>query len=165
MNQLMFKQFEMTRGWFIEVAESVPKRIASVQPEGFNNTIHWHIGHVLTASEQLMFGFHHKKFHLPADYKELFERGTYPADWRGDVPPVDELITQLKDQWDRLQQIPAEQLNETLEEPFVGLETFGELAGFAIVHEAIHIGKIQEMERVIELPGDGTNRKGYSEIG
>lgn len=153
MDHLTFKQFELTRSWFIEGAESVPRGITSVQPEGFNNTIHWHIGHVLTASEQLMFNFHHKKFHLPAVYTKLFERGTSPADWRGDVPPVDELITQLKDQWDRIQQIPVKQLNENLEEPFIGLETFGELAGFAIVHEAIHIGKIEEMRRVIEFEG------------
>ncbi|SFB34461.1 hypothetical protein SAMN04488072_11771 [Lentibacillus halodurans] len=32
-------QFELTRGWFIEGAESIPRGIASVKPEGFSNTI------------------------------------------------------------------------------------------------------------------------------
>ncbi|WP_257352080.1 DinB family protein [Pseudalkalibacillus decolorationis] len=150
MSQLVIKQFEMTRSWFIEVAESVPRGITNIQPQGFNNNIHWHIGHVLTSADQIMFGLHHNKSYLPTVYVELFNRGTYPSDWGGDVPSVEELITQLKDQWVRLQQIPAEQLTDTLKEPFIGLETLGEVAGFAIVHESIHIGKIQEMKRIIE---------------
>jgi hypothetical protein len=153
MTNLMFKQFEMTRGYFIKNVESVSKEIANVQPDGFNNTIQWHIGHVLTVAEQFMLGFPYKTTHLPANYIELFGNGTKPADWKGDVPTVDELIIQLKDQLVRLQQIPAERLNETLEKPFMGLETFGELAGMALFHEANHLGKIQAMKRVIEHIG------------
>jgi hypothetical protein len=40
-----------------------------------------------------------------------------------------------------------------LEKPFMGLETFGELAGMALLHEANHLGRIQTMKRVIEHTG------------
>ncbi len=151
MTELVFKQFEMTRGWFIKVAESIPQEIANIQPDIFNNNIHWHIGHVLTACEQLIFDFPEKTNNLPDNYVALFETGTKPTDWNGDIPDVNTLIAQLKDQLQRLKQIPPGQLQERIEKPFFGLETFGELAGFINVHEAVHIGKIEEMKRVIEF--------------
>lgn len=150
MNELVFKQFKVARDFFFKNVESVSMEIAQVQPNGFNNTIHWHIGHVLTFTEQLMFGFPQKTTYLPANYIELFGNGTKPADWKGDVPTLDELIIQLKDQLIRLQQIPAEHLKETIQSPFMGFETFGELAGMAVLHESNHLGHIQAMKRVIE---------------
>lgn len=153
MNHLLFKQFELTRAYFIKTAESVSKDIANVQPAGFNNTLHWHIGHVLTLVEQIMFGYPHKSAHLPANYIELFGSGTKPADWKDDVPAVDELIRQLKDQLVRIHQIPAERLNERLEKPIMGLETFGELACLAILDEATHMGQMKAMKRIIEHSG------------
>ncbi|MFC4801795.1 DinB family protein [Neobacillus sp. GCM10023253] len=150
MNKLVFKQFEMTREYFIKIIGSVSKGQTDVQPDGFNNTIHWHTGHVLTVTEQTMFGFPHATTHLPPIYMELFGNGTKPADWTGNVPTMDELIVQLKDQLDRLQQIPAEQLNISLDTPLMGCKTFGELAGLTLMHEAAHMGQIQAMIRVIE---------------
>ncbi|MEI4804266.1 DinB family protein [Bacillus sp. NPDC077411] len=153
MDKLVFKHLKITRGYFIKNVESLSKEIVNVQPDGFNNTIQWHIGHVLTVAEQFMLGFPHKTTYLPANYIELFGNGTKPADWKEDVPTVDKLIIELKDQLVRLQQIPAERLNETLEKPFMGLETFGELAGLTLMHEANHLGQIQAMKRIIEQTG------------
>jgi hypothetical protein len=153
MNTLVFKQFEMTRGYFIKKTASLSKEITCIQPDGFNNTINWHIGHVLTVCEQFLFDYPRKTTHIPANYIELFGNGTKPADWKGDVPAVDELVLQLKDQLIRIQEIPSGQLNEKLEKPFLGLETFGEIAGFALFHEANHLGHIQAMERVINYTG------------
>ncbi|WP_423800829.1 DinB family protein [Neobacillus sp. SAB-20_R2A] len=150
MNKLVFKQFEMTREYFIKIIGSVSKGQTDVQPDGFNNTIHWHTGHVLTVTEQTMFGFPHATTHLPPNYMELFGNGTKPADWTGNIPTMDELMVQLEDQLDRIQQIPAEQLNISLETPFMGCKTFGELAGLTLMHEATHMGQIQAMNRVIE---------------
>lgn len=152
-NKLVFKQFEMTREYFIKIVGSVSKNQTDVQPDGFNNTIHWHTGHVLTVTELAMFGFPHATTYLPANYMELFGNGTKPADWTGNVPTMDELMVQLKDQLARLQQIPAEQLNNILETPFLGCKTFGELAGITLMHEAAHMGQIQAMKRIIEHVG------------
>jgi len=153
MNKLVFKQFEIGREYFLKIIGAVSEDQTDVQPDGFNNTIHWHTGHVLTVTEQTMFGFPHATTHLPANYMELFGNGTKPADWTGEVPTMDELMIQLKDQLVRIQQIPAEQLNNTLEKPFLGCKTFGELAGVTLMHEATHMGQIQAMKRIIEHVG------------
>jgi hypothetical protein len=81
---------------------------------------------------------------------ELFATGTKPADWQGEVPSMKELTEQLKNQMKRIKEIPAESFSERLKTPFLGQETFGELANFAIFHEANHLGQIQAMKRVIE---------------
>lgn len=150
MSDLLFKQFEMTRGFFIKNIESITSEQASVQPEGFNNTIHWHIGHVLTVAEQFMMGYPKKSHHLPENYIELFGNGTRPADWSGDIPTVEVLAQQLKEQLGRITEVPAEMLNENLKKPFLGLETFGELANMALFHESYHLGQIHAMKKVID---------------
>jgi len=149
MKELMGKQFELTRGYFIKQAEA-SVTIAHIQPDGFNNNIHWHIGHVLTLSEQLLFGFPQKSTHLPPDYVQYFASGTKPADWNGDVPPVETLIGQLKDQLTRIQAIPDHHLQELLSKPILGLNTYEELACLSLLDEANHLGQIQAMKRVIE---------------
>ncbi|WP_312475171.1 DinB family protein [Neobacillus sp.] len=150
MSELLFKSFEVTRGYFVKNVEMLDEGLVDVQPEGFNNTIHWHVGHILTVAEQFMFGFPKKSTNLPANYIELFATGTKPADWHGDVPSVQELTAQLKEQIKRIKEIPEGSFNERLKSPFLGLETFGELANFAIFHESLHLGQMQAMKRVIE---------------
>jgi hypothetical protein len=150
MSELLIKNFKFTRGKFVNFVVDLEEGIAGVQPEGFNNTIHWHVGHVLTVAEQMMFGFPKKSTQLPANYMALFATGTSPADWEGDVPPVQELIAQLQEQLTRINEIPVESFNQRLKTPFLGQETFGELANFAIFHESIHLGQMQAMKRVIK---------------
>lgn len=150
MSELLFKHFEVTRGIFLKNITALDETIVDVQPEGFSNTIHWHIGHVLTVAEQFMFGFPKKSANLPENYVSLFGNGTKPADWNGDVPSLEELSRQLQEQIIRIKEIPAERLNDRLAVPFLGLETFGELANFGVFHEANHLGQIQAMKRVVE---------------
>ncbi|MFF2855800.1 MULTISPECIES: DinB family protein [unclassified Peribacillus] len=150
MNQLVFKQFEMTREYFIKNVESVSIEQTDVQPDGFNNTIHWQTGHVLTITEQTMFNYPHVTTHLPTNYIELFGNGTKPADWTGNIPAMDQLVIQLKDQLTRLKQISTEQLEQDLDTPFLGCKTVGELACLTLMHEATHMGQIQAMKRIIE---------------
>jgi uncharacterized damage-inducible protein DinB len=150
MSELIFKHYELARGKFISNVSDLEEGFAEVQPEGFNNTIRWQVGHVLTVAEQFMFGFPKKSTHLPANYMELFATGTSPAAWQGDVPHLQELIVQLQDQIARIKEIPAESFNQRLKTPFLGQETFGELTNFAIFHESIHLGQIQAMKRVIK---------------
>jgi hypothetical protein len=150
MSELLFNNIEFSRNFFIKNVEIVEEDVFDVQPEGFNNTIHWHVGHVLTAAEQFMFGFPNHSDHLPANYIELFTRGTKPADWKGDVPSRSVLISQLKDQLVRMKEIPVERLSKKLEKPILGQQNFGELINFSLFHENLHLGQIQAMRRVIK---------------
>lgn len=150
MSELLLKSFELTRNYFVKIIDAVDEGLADVQPEGFNNTIHWHVGHALTVAEQFMFGYPKKSANIPENYMELFATGTKPADWKGEVPSFQDLSAQLKEQLGRIKEIPVESFSERLKTPFLGQETFGELANFAVFHESLHLGQIQAMKRVIE---------------
>ncbi|MCM3719033.1 DinB family protein [Fictibacillus phosphorivorans] len=150
MNELTFKNFELARSFFLKHLGELDKEVAQVQPEGFNNNIHWHVGHVLTIAEYFMFGYPEKTKHLPLNYIELFNRGTSPADWKGEVPSLSELTEQLKDQMARIKEIPEERLQEKLEKPLFNFTTFGELMNFAVFHETYHLGQMHAMKKVIE---------------
>ncbi len=149
MSNLIKKQFELTRGYFIKNAETLSNQVMDVQPEGFNNTIHWQIGHVLVSAESLLLGFP-QSGSLPANYGELFGTRTKPSDWQGEVPTVETLIEQLKEQLTRLTAIPDAHFEETLPEPFLGMSSVGEIANFVAFHESLHLGQVQTMKRLIE---------------
>lgn len=149
MSELLLKQFELTRRNFLKNISSIDQATTDIQPKGFNNTIHWHIGHVLTVTEQFMFGFPKKSTNLPELYIQLFGNGTKPADWSGEVPSVEELTSKLQEQLGRLTELEVSSFNEKLNQPFLGLETFGELAGMALFHEANHLGQIQAMKKIV----------------
>ncbi len=45
-------QLTVMRGNLLKEIDGIKPEFMDVQPEGFNNTIHWHLGHVLTAAEK-----------------------------------------------------------------------------------------------------------------
>ncbi|CAH0344363.1 DinB family protein [Bacillus sp. CECT 9360] len=149
MSELLIKQFELTRNNLLKEVAALNPELIDIQPEGFNNTIHWHIGHVLTVTEQFMFGFPEKSSQLPENYPALFAYGTKPADWQGEVPGIGQLTEQLTEQLSRLKQIPVESFKKELEEPFLGSQTYGEIGNMSAYHEAYHLGQIHAMDRLI----------------
>ena len=54
-----------------------------------------------------------------------------PSEWPEEVPSVEVLLSQLKDQLQRIKEIPNERFEEVLPEPKFGASTFGELVSFA----------------------------------
>jgi uncharacterized damage-inducible protein DinB len=150
MNFFLIAQFKMFRGRLHQFLESVSESTADQMPKGFNNTIRWNIGHILTAAD----GFFGLKM-LPGNYKELFWAGTKPADWTGDVPSLDTLDSQLREQEAQIEEIIANQLNEKLQQPIqfpngLKINTFGEVTAFNNAHEGIHMGYMNALKRAIE---------------
>ncbi|MGE7876422.1 DinB family protein [Peribacillus muralis] len=140
-------QLTMMRKNLLKEIEGVTPEHMDIQPEGFNNTLHWHLGHVLTAAEKFLLD---SSSTLPANYSQLFGYGSKPADWTGDVPSVDTLTQQLQEQLGRLLEIPEERLTEKAAQPFMGMETIGEFINFVVLHEANHIGQIHAMKLIIQ---------------
>jgi uncharacterized damage-inducible protein DinB len=147
MGELIKKEFELLRTRLYPRVEEIADNVFDIQPEGFNNTIHWHVGHILTVTEGFLFA---ENGQLPAEYKELFAPKTKPSDWKGEVPSIATLVQELKKQHERINDIPNERFNELLPEPKLGCTTVGELAGFTFYHETYHFGQIHAMKRLIE---------------
>jgi uncharacterized damage-inducible protein DinB len=146
------KQFELTRGSLLSFIQKLEEGTSEVQPNGFNNNIHWHIGHVLVSAEFFLFGYPKKSTHLPENYQELFKMGSKPGDWKRDVPTVKELTEQLQSQAERINQLPEEFFTNKLPFtfPYGNIETYGDLFAFMLYHEADHIGQMKAMNRLIQ---------------
>lgn len=147
MSSLIKQQFQRTRQTLSETLEGITNDVAQAIPKGFNNNIHWQVGHILTAGELFMF-FGNEQ--LPEHYQKLFGYGSKPADWSNDIPTLSTLLEQLNVQLERINKIPDESFQKKLREPVLGNETVGELAAMGAFHEAMHLGQIQSMKRLIE---------------
>ncbi|WP_169713546.1 DinB family protein [Paludifilum halophilum] len=150
MNHFLITQFEMGRERLQSFLQSTPETLSDQMPKGFNNTIHWNAGHILTVADAL---FELKM--LPPKYKELFWNGTKPADWTGDVPSLKTLISQLQEQMEPIKETLSDGLEKKLEKPIqlpngYQMETTGSVVGFNNSHEAIHMGYMNALKRTIE---------------
>src|SRR5699024_3136296 len=141
---IMSYQFELTRNATIDFAEQLDEQTADVQAPFFNNTIRWHLGHILVMTEGLLFGYPDNKDGLPEHYNDLVNMGTKPADWSGELPALSELIEQLKAQKTRIDQLTedffAKDLDYTL--PFGNFKTYGDIYELTLMHENEHRGKM-----------------------
>jgi uncharacterized damage-inducible protein DinB len=117
----------------------------NVVPAGFNNSIHWQLGHIVTVTEEIVFEKSGEERTLPAAYTTFFGYGTKQSEWTGEPPSWDEILSQLKDQFTQIRSSFAGKLDAKAKaNPFKG-ETVEELLLFNFFHESIHIGNIMAM--------------------
>ncbi|AMA71532.1 MULTISPECIES: DinB family protein [Aneurinibacillus] len=156
-NELVLKQFIIARRRLLKALEDVTEEMAAKKPEGFNNNIHWHAGHILSAAEQFLFRLPGGSVNIPDNYKDFFANGTKPDDWKETPPSFQQIVAQLKEQEARVKDGKdsiEERLDETLVPPFtlrsgLRMDTVGELINMAIYHEGVHTGYISAMKRII----------------
>ncbi|WP_186333780.1 DinB family protein [Paenibacillus xylanexedens] len=150
MVNLIKQQFTLTRQGIMQVLEGISPEMADVIPFGFNNNIRWQIGHILYAGELHLFP---GKGTLPAEYANFFDSGTRPRQSNEGVPALKVLVAELKEQYVRIQNIPDAAFDERLPRPRPGLETFGDFAAMMAYHEAMHLGQLQSLKRLVRAKG------------
>ncbi|MCC2686475.1 MAG: DinB family protein [Paenibacillaceae bacterium] len=149
MESTIFHHVERVRRSTLKLAEGLDEAMLDVKPAGFNNTIRWNLGHILTTQEGLLFGRANEPMNIPGHYRELFGNGTKPADWTVEPPTLAELIAQLKEQPARIRETFAGKLDNKVDKPFQELETIGNIALMTIYHEGTHVGYIMAIKRAI----------------
>ncbi|OZU87543.1 hypothetical protein CIL03_15740 [Virgibacillus indicus] len=147
----MSKQFNVTRGAFLAFVKELDEKTADIQAAYFNNTIRWHIGHVLAAYEGLLFGYPDHSSNIPADYNSLFATGTKPADWNTEPPKLADLTKHLEEQQNRINDLTDDFLAKELpfELPFGNFKTYDDIFEFLLQHENEHLGKMKAMKQVV----------------
>ncbi|MCI1695054.1 DinB family protein [Aneurinibacillus aneurinilyticus] len=153
-NEFVINQFAIARNRLLSALENVTEEVASQKPEGFNNNIHWHTGHILLVTEKFFFKVPTGASELPDLYDEYFANGTKPEDWKSEPPPLQEIIERLTSQAKRIKEIGDANLERELGSPLhfksgLKMDTAGELANMAIYHEGVHTGYIYAMKRLV----------------
>ncbi|MCI3927688.1 DinB family protein [Paenibacillus sp. TRM 82003] len=147
----LLKQLELIRSFTLGAVESLHEEEADVQPEGFNNTIRWHLGHVYLVQERLAFHYAGFPVDVPQAYIDMFANGTKPADWKAEPPSLAELGTRLTEQPGRITTLLGEKLHEPLAVPFTRfggkLDTIGAIVNYSLYHEGQHRTAIEMLKR------------------
>jgi hypothetical protein len=81
MSQSIINTGKVLRQIVIGQLQDVSEAQFDIQPEGFNNTIRWNVGHMVYWMDKystLSFG---SPSAIPAQYEALFSSGTKPSDW------------------------------------------------------------------------------------
>lgn len=146
---IIFNQIEYSRKRTLDVASQVSEQQADIVPKGFNNSIRWNLGHILTIQERLAFELIKEKPALDQDLMGLFMKDTKPSDWQSAPPDLPTLFELLKDQPRRLQERLQGRLAEPLITPFRGVTRLDELLILTIGHEGLHAGYIMAQKRAV----------------
>lgn len=144
------KQFNLTRTALLTYASELDDSIIDVQADYFNNTIRWHLGHVLVTMEKFLFRYPKKSENIPANYAAFFGSGTSPKDWTEEPPDLETLLEALEIQQQRINEFNDLfwKSNVPFKVPFGSVETQGDLLIMLSFHEAEHLGKIKAMQQV-----------------
>jgi hypothetical protein len=149
----LLTQVELIRSITLKSVEAVSDEEADFQPQGFNNTIRWNLGHIYLVQERLAFHFAGFPLDVPQEYIDLFGSGTRPADWRKNAPPLAEIMARLTEQPERIRTLLGDRLKE---EPVVvfnlfggKLNTIGSIINYSLFHEGQHNTVLQALKRSI----------------
>ncbi|MFE1630100.1 DinB family protein [Brevibacillus reuszeri] len=136
----------------IELVAQCPEDKRNDVPEGFKNSIHWHIGHVLAVTEFHVFDLSEFSLNkrLPASYQYFFAYGTKPSDWHSEPPAWDVLIDQLRKQPDEIRELLEGKLDVPVKENFLKAETYSELIVSTVLHATDHIGFVSAMLKALK---------------
>ncbi|MFF2754083.1 DinB family protein [Psychrobacillus sp. NPDC058041] len=126
-----------------------------IKPSGFNNTIRWNIGHVFATMESLT------KRAIPSydivhqEWAPLFVPGTNPDSWEVEPPTIEELISALEKQPERIKEALENNMQNPLKEPMaIGkihqMDTVEAIVQFMVWHEGIHAGIIHAINRATQ---------------
>ena len=154
MSTAIVQTAKTVRGMLLHRIQEVPESYFDVQPEGFNNTIRWNLGHIAVSFEFFFSQAVGFSSNLPKSYPALFGMGTRPADWTAAPPSKEELVQALSAQLEKIADIdPAaleQKLNQPLELGSLRFATAAELANFALIHEAMHAQVIADYVKLMQ---------------
>ncbi|MEK3719849.1 DinB family protein [Paenibacillus sp. FSL H8-0034] len=145
----MFDAVDKYRNRLLQLVDKCPAEQRNVVPTGFNNSILWQIGHILTITEGLVFGFSGEAVQIPAEYRTFFGSGTKPADWTEEPPTWEAILEQLKQQPVRIREVFAGKLQASVKENFAKADHVEEILLTNLLHENNHAGMIQAMLKVL----------------
>ncbi|SOC41038.1 DinB family protein [Salinicoccus kekensis] len=148
--ELLTFQLKTVRGWVNYHLEDTDESLMDIVPAGFNNNLHWQYGHVAANFETELVRLLGKDSTTADAFNKYFGTGTSPDDFDEGTPSIEEIKEVLERQPGEYESVTEEQLQEKMDEPFLGMTMSYERAGFAMLHESLHAGKIQEMKRLLE---------------
>ncbi len=147
-------QMKFARAYTQGRLQSVKDTQWDIQPEGFNNTIRWNVGHIFVSLESFVKKSTPTYELVHPEWIPLFKGGTKPEDWNVEPPTNEELLAALAEQPKRVEEILTGKVDQPLEEvmslgPVHQMATIDAVIQFANWHEGIHAGIIYSLNKAM----------------
>jgi hypothetical protein len=153
MSEMIINIAKTARTVLLQQMQAIPEELFDIQPEGFQNTIRWNLGHMIYWMDKYSDLSYGLPSEIPASYEELFNTGTKPSDWTIAPPSKEEMIQVLTSQLSSISELTTEMLSKKLSTPFAlgpfSFNTPGELLIFKLIHESFHLGTISSQLKVL----------------
>jgi uncharacterized damage-inducible protein DinB len=147
--QFLFDTIQRMRDRVLLLAEKCPVEKRTLVPAGFNNNVQWHLGHIATVTDRIVYGLSGEQQQLPDTYLMFYGNGTKPGDWTDETPPWAAVIERLTQQPKQITSFFAGKINNPVKENFAKAEIVGELMIFNLYHEGTHTGSLNAMLKVL----------------
>lgn len=148
-HEVLIKQLADYRHEFLEAVSVVGEEEADVIPEGYQDNIRWHMGHVYVNQYLWIQHLTKEEIVMPRNFIKWFGFGTSPLDWEEEIPSLDYLKRLLAIQPFMIRDLYGERLEEQYPTTESGIHTIAQVLVRTIHHEGIHLGNIQAIKRAI----------------
>lgn len=153
----MYDRFVRFRTACMVSIDAIPEDLRQTIPGGLRNNIHWQAGHLATVQASLLYLRCGVEPPLEKRWFDSFAKGTSPAGWNEFTPDFAGTRSQLELMIDRSRaDLPALHGRDYVEPITVTgnetLRTFVEALSFLTIHEALHLGTINTMRRLLGAP-------------
>lgn len=149
-------QLSFSRVYTLGKIKQSNETVWDAKPTGFNNTIRWNVGHIFVTMETLTQKAIPTYEPEQAEWIPLFVPGTRPEGWDVEPPTIEELVSALEKQPERIKAALEGNFQNVLTEPmsigkFHQMDTVEAIVQFMIWHEGIHSGIIHALNRVTSV--------------
>ncbi|MBB3113204.1 hypothetical protein FHS18_005307 [Paenibacillus phyllosphaerae] len=142
-----FTQFRELRNQTIAWADTTPRDIIDIVPEGMNNSIRWNLGHILVAWDNGIFPKISEHRRVPQSYYDLFRKGTSPYTWTEEPPSYIEIVSRLQAQTEEIILASDGKLNDPIAESFLRVKFVRGMFLFHLREEQHHLDCMKRIRK------------------
>lgn len=148
----LLRNFSDLRSFSLKFVANVGAEAAMTVPDGFKNSLHWQVGHLLYTQDIALFGWCGLPSRLGRYFPEYFGRGTSPGDYDSLAPDWDDLLS-IADRESRALPEVLDRMGGALVKPVrlmdIGMGKAGETLPFLMAHEGEHIAHIKRLRAAV----------------
>ena len=149
----LLRDFTDLRAFALKFLVTMEADEAAQVPEGFKNSLHWQLGHLLYTQGITLFEWCGEPSPCPRGFEQYFGLGSSPKDYDSLVPDWDELLALARRQ---LRALP-DQVSGRLHQPLVvprklmniSMATAGDTLPFLLAHEGEHLAHIKRLRKAL----------------
>ncbi|UKK99399.1 DinB family protein [Brevibacillus brevis] len=147
-HSVLFQQLEDYRQETLKAIDGLTNEDANIIPDGFSNNILWNLGHIYL-DQYLCAHLTKETIPLPPGFKEWFNFGTKPADWKTPPPNLETLVSLLQEQPQKIQAAYKDRLDEEFPATESGMHTIAQVLVRTIFHEGMHLASLNTIRRFL----------------